>query len=92
MLLLNYTPFDWYWFIGGGGPNLDDNGNYTTDDTRVFSSARNHYFPSDDATYVAWRQSKIDAVGLDIEPTSRIDTEANLTLVLQPFGIVPDFS
>lgn len=85
-----FNPTDWYWILGGEGPHVDEGGNYTGDETRVFSSARNHYFPSDDATYLAWKHTGLTEQHTDL--TTRIDTEANLTTVLAEYGITPDFS
>jgi hypothetical protein len=86
-MLFPFMATDWYWIVGGGGPHLDQDGNYTGDESQVFSSASNAYVPATDATYVAWkdRDPNFDA-------TTRIDTEANLALVLEPFGIIPNFS
>jgi hypothetical protein len=87
--MLFYNPLDWYWIVGGGGPQLDANGEFTGDETRRFASARNQYVPVDDATFVAWRDAATASVGYD--PSTRIDTEASLAAVLEPYGITPNF-
>jgi hypothetical protein len=87
--MLLFNAIDWYWIVGGSGPHLDGNGDFTGDETRRFASGRNQYVPAEDTTYVAWRDAAVVMVGYD--PTTRIDTEANLTLVLEPYGITPDF-
>ena len=88
--MLLYNPLNWYWIVGGGGPHLDANGDFTGDDTRRFSSSVNAYVPADDPGFVAWRDAAVTMVGHD--PSTRIDTEANLTVVLEPYGIVPNFT
>jgi hypothetical protein len=87
--MLFYNPLDWYWIVGGGGPHLDENGEFTGDETRRYASGRNQYVPVDDATFVAWRDAAVAMVGYD--PTTRIDTETNLAAVLEPYGITPNF-
>jgi hypothetical protein len=87
--MLIYNPLNWYWIVGGGGPYLDENGEFTGDETRRFASARNQYVPVDDATFVAWRDAAAAMLGYD--PSTRIDTETNLAAVLEPYGITPDF-
>ena len=87
--MLMYNPRDWYWIVGGAGPHLDDNGEFTGDETRRFASARNTYVPADDPAYVEWRDAAVAMLGYD--PTTRIDTEDNLANVLEPVGITPDF-
>jgi len=91
-----FDPRDWYWFVGGGGPNLDDNGEHTGDESQAFSSKRNQYVPSDDPEFAAWRDAMKAGAGLPPEstadPTTRIDTEDNLADVLEPYGINPNFS
>ena len=85
-----YNPLDWYWIVGGTGPHIDEpGGDYTGDETRRFSSASNGYVPATDATYLAWQAAQIAATGVD--PTTRIDTEANLAAVLLPYGITANF-
>jgi hypothetical protein len=83
---MQYDPRDWYWIVGGDGPHEP----FTGDDTRVFASARNGYVPVADATYVAWQAAQMAERGLD--PTTRIDTEANLAAVLLPYGITANFT
>jgi hypothetical protein len=86
-----FTPLDWYWIVGGNGPHIDaPGGDFTGDETRRFSSARNAYVPATDETYVAWRDAEVAMSGVD--PTTRIDTEENLAAVLLPYGITADFS
>jgi hypothetical protein len=88
--MIVYTPRDWYWIVGGNGPHIPvEGGDFTGDETRRFSSAANRYVPDTDAAYVQWRTAREASLGFD--PTTRIDTEANLTAVLAEFGIVPDF-
>lgn len=82
-----YNPLDWYWFVGGTGPHVASTGApFTGDETRVFSSARGRYVPVSDTTYQAWRTAEVAQSG-GHEPTTRIDTEANLAAVLAPYGI-----
>ena len=86
-----FRPRDWYWIVGGGGPHIDEpGGDHTGDESRVFASARNQYVPATDATYVAWKDAQMAALGDD--PTTRIDTETNLADVLEPWGIVANFT
>jgi hypothetical protein len=89
--MAGYRPTDWYWIVGGNGPHIDEpGGEHTGDDSRVFASARNQYVPATDATYLAWKDAEMaDNGGFD--PTTRIDTEANLAAVLEPFGIIANF-
>jgi hypothetical protein len=85
-----FNPLDWYWIVGGNGPHIDEPGDdFTGDETRRFSSARNGYVPASDATYVAWRDAAVAESGID--RTTRIDTEANLAAVLAPYGITANF-
>jgi hypothetical protein len=82
-----YNPLDWYWIVGGTGPQIAAPGApFTGDETRVFSSARLQYVPVSDPQYQAWRSSEM-AVNGGMEPATRIDTEANLAAVLAPFGL-----
>jgi hypothetical protein len=85
-----FNPLNWYWIVGGNGPHIDEpGGEFTGDETRRFSSARNGYVPATDATYVAWRDAAVAETGTD--RTTRIDTEANLAAVLAPYGITANF-
>jgi hypothetical protein len=59
-------PFDWYWFIGG-------------DRSRVYSSARQAYFPISDMAYLAWAKT--------FGNTSSIATEAEMLAILATYGI-----
>ena len=95
--MLTFTPLDHYWMVGGAGPHLDDNGDYTGDTTRVWSSKRNHYFANSDPEFVAWRDAKRAELGLESDDpryvVTLIDTEANLRTVVQAYGISnPNFS
>jgi hypothetical protein len=89
--MLRFNALDWYWIVGGNGPHIDaPGGDFTGDASQVFASSRNQYVPSTDATYVAWKEARMADNG-GIDPTTRIDTEANLAAVLEPYGIVPNF-
>ncbi|CAL8972927.1 hypothetical protein RHODGE_RHODGE_01042 [Rhodoplanes serenus] len=61
-----WTPQDHYWIVAG-------------DETRVWSSARGDYVPTNDAPYTAWRE----AGGV----ATRISTEQDLTDVLALYGL-----
>lgn len=85
---------NWYWYVGGGGSHADSNGDITTDKTRAFSSAQNQYVPAADPTFQAWisdLKSHFPAddprAAPDYDPTTNIDTEANLADVLNGYGI-----
>jgi hypothetical protein len=82
-----YKPSDWYWIVGGNGPHIAAPGDpFTGDETRVFSSARLQYVPVSDPQYQTWiAQQK--AVNGGSNPTTRIDTEANLAAVLADYGL-----
>jgi hypothetical protein len=86
-----FNPLNWYWIVGGNGPHIDaPGGDFTGDASRVFTSARNGYVPATDATYVTWRDAGQAESGID--RTTRIDTEANLAAVLEPYGITANFA
>jgi hypothetical protein len=59
-------PNDWYWVVAG-------------DETQVYSSARDAYFPISDSAYITWKQAFC-------EP-SRIPTEAEMLAILAAYGI-----
>lgn len=81
---------DWYWIVGGSGPHVASaNSEPTGDDSRVFSSKRNAYVPADDEEYQRWLAEKQSWWGFN--PTTRIDTEANLAEVLKPYNIEAKF-
>lgn len=80
---------DWYWIVGGSGPHMDDQGKLGGDDSRVFSSKRNAYVPSDDPDYLNWISDKEPSFGGN--PTTRIDTEENLAAVLKDYNIEARF-
>jgi hypothetical protein len=83
---MRFNPSDWYWFVGGNGPHIAKPGDpFTSDETKVFSSARQAFVPVSDATYQAWMSAGKAADGYD--PTTRIDSEANLADVLAAYGI-----
>lgn len=85
-----FNPHDWYWIVGGNGPHIDEpGGEFTGDDSRRFSSARNGYVSATDATYVAWRDAAMAAS--DFDPTTRIDAEDNLAAVLATYDITANF-
>jgi hypothetical protein len=84
---MSSNPLDWYWFVGGTGPHIAAPGDpFTGDETKVFSSATLSYVPSTDPTYLAWRSRQMAENG-GYDPTTRIDTEANLAAVLAPYGL-----
>ena len=59
-----YNPLDWYWIVGGTGPQIATPGSpFTGDETRVFSSARLQYVPVSDPQYQAWRSSQMAVNG-----------------------------
>lgn len=86
--MFRFDPRDWYWIVGGDGPHQDEAGNYTGDETQRYSSLRDAYVPADDPTYVAWVDDMMAQMGLP-DPTTRIDTGANLKAVLQAWGMTP---
>jgi hypothetical protein len=71
-----YNVHDWYWIVGGNGPNIP----LTGDDTQVYSSRMNAYVSSDDPAYLDW-------LGGEGHTATRIDTEANLAAVLAEAGL-----
>lgn len=82
---------DWYWVVGGNGPHITHAGApYTGDESRVYSSAKLSYVPSDDSNYVEWKKRVGSLIGIP-DPTTRIDTEDNLTDVLYQYGIAAKF-
>jgi len=90
--MLYYNARDWYWIVGGNGPHLETaDAAFTGDESRVFSSAVNRYVAGNDPTYVAWRDG-LKARNEGVDPTTRIDTEANLAAVLRPYDIIPNFT
>lgn len=86
--MLLYNPLRWYWIVGGNGPHIiPPDTEHTGDDTQRYSSAANAYVPLDDPDFVAWRDHAVAMVGYD--PSTRIDSDANLATVLEPYGIIP---
>jgi len=89
--MMRYNASDWYWIVGGTGPHITGHdADFTGDASRVFSSARNQFVPSTDVDYLAWKDAHMSSNG-GIDPTTRIDTEANLAAVLTPYGITAKF-
>ena len=83
---------DWYWIVGGNGPHKQHaDAAFTGDETRVYSSKAGSYVPADDPTYVAWRSETAQRMGIP-NPTTRIDTEDNLSAVLAQHGITAHFT
>ena len=90
-MMYNYNPFDWYWYVGGDGPHIDAPGDpLTGDESQVYSSARDLYVPVSDPAYNAWLTDRSAVYGL-FDPTTRIDTQDNLVIVLQAYGLNPQF-
>lgn len=78
---------DWYWIVGGDGPHKKHaEAAFTGDESRVYSSVKLAYVPSDDSEYGAWRSQMGSRLGMS-DPTTRIDTEENLADVLSRHGI-----
>lgn len=83
-----YNPLSWYWDVNGIGPHRDTPDQVVPAPTRVYSSAMRAYVPVDDTAYLAWKATTSSSRGVD-DPTTQIDTEANLIEVLTPYGVEP---
>lgn len=82
---------DWYWIVGGNGPHREHaDAPFTGDESRRYSSAKLRYVPADDQDFLRWKDANAPMLGLP-DPSTRIDTEANLAIVLEANGLKPNF-
>lgn len=83
---------DWYWIVGGDGPHkVHADSPFTGDEARVYSTKAGGYVPAIDPDYQAWliRTSQVMSI---LNPTTRIDTEDNLSAVLAQHGFSAHFT
>ena len=83
---------DWYWIVGGSGPHKEHaDAPFTGDEGRVYSTKAGGYVPATDPDYQDWLSQTAQSLGIP-NPTTRIDTEENLSTVLAQYGLTGHFA